>query len=209
MNRMAILTDGNLKSDFPYTFYFNGVGLPKWAQVWHACKFPIATTPGSMEIEIDHVGGVASADAITFRTIALQLVGQMIQHEETILANCTEYLALYVQFKYVPANEIFSGVRDGLMRMIDLATQQNIAFWTAGNEENRVRLLDFMRRHRLPREYPDFFEAPHVRSKQMELRRGYEVARGTLIQLLHHGSLPKSMRKWIHNLPNSPVLGPG
>ena len=96
---------------------------------------------------------------------------------------------------------MFLQIVEGLAKMIELCVRDGCAFWTSGNDEDRQRVLDWMRRSSLPREHPEFVESPHEkqRSSEQVLRSGFQLSE--LRSMAQSGILDKRLRQIVNQLP--------
>lgn len=197
--------------DSPWRFYFNGVELPKWSATWCSASL-LERARALMEnwderigwsdlwilyCRIDHVGIVESEDPLRFCVCASVLLEVLLSEESSLISE----LVAFAQERNTTAEEVFSGLRDGLFQMLELATCDQIAFWTTGYEHDRVKLAETVRRHRLPVSHPDYLEAPHVKADRREAVLRLAFLRKDLRDLAFKRDFPKKISSFIHNLP--------
>lgn len=158
----------------PGTLFFNGEPMPKWSHGWHwlpRLERCYETMDAWDELvgpahlwqlicRIDHVGTVESEDPAVFRICCLALLGFIVREREAIVVEMAADSAI----DEGEPGPIVDGIRDGLVAMNQRVVADQIAFWTSGDEIDREILLDAMRRTRLPRTDPGWFEPPHLRS---------------------------------------------
>ena len=200
------------ESDFPWSLHFNGVPMPRWANCWHLVplleRAEVFMSDWDLigyahlwrlHCRIDHVGGVESADPDVFRICSLALSFLMVRDEAAILDELSTSDYLYGG----TPQELYSGVRDGLFAMHQLCTADGIAFWSAGYDTDHLLLTEAIRRHRLPQSDPEWLEAPHMSTDRFEKECRIRYLRGDLISLIGTRPIPKSVRRFIHELPKN------
>jgi len=173
------------ETDFPYNFYFNGKAMPKWSAQWnwvfHKSYYAIPDKLWNEFIDInhlwllscriDHIGVVESEDVDIFILCAQAVL-------EEILSNKDEMrIQLNDLYKNYNANEVFSGIRDGLFEMLRLSYLDKIAFWTTGYQEDLNNLVDYIKKSKLSPSDPEYLEPPHIiyRRNQLFNRRTYQL----------------------------------
>jgi hypothetical protein len=154
------------EKDFPWTFYFNGVAMPKWGWCW---KFSTFLDPQKswdwdigprdiyiLECRIDHVGTIESADPDIFQYAVQEALCILLERKESVFGD-------FCKAKDFPATpkEIYGDLLEAAFQMQELTIQNQSAFWTRGYESDRLRLVEAMRRATLPAENSEFEPAPH------------------------------------------------
>ena len=201
-------------SDWPYPFFFNGEELPPWSAQWHLCEIrdylnDFVDDPESgwdefigfqhiwhLQCRIDHIGSIDSEDATIFHVCAQEVLRVMLLNRPKVI----ESIRLRDTGDST-ADEVFLQIVKGLARMLELCVQDGCAFWTSGYNEDRERVLDWMRRSKLPREHPEFVESPHERQRASEqvLRAGFQLSE--LRSLAQNKTLDRQLRKIVNQLP--------
>ena len=112
---------------FPWTLYFNGEVMPKWAAMWHwwdyesaldavhpqgsfSCDFNLEHV-GWIQRRIDHVGLVESANVGEFRLTTMILLAALMENEESALPQIARSAAENGSSDEPMA--IFADIRDG------------------------------------------------------------------------------------------------
>jgi hypothetical protein len=199
---------------FPWTLYFNGEVMPKWAAMWHWWDYPAALAAmhpranfscdfdlgqiAAIQNRIDHVGLVESADVRQFRMTTVILLAALLQHEETALRQIRE--ASMASGTSDEPMQIYADIRDGLIAMHHLSTRDGLAFWTNGYEVDRARLVERIRRYRLPREDTGFLEAPHEVLDRKFFERDIAEIRKKLPMLPRSQPPPANSAWWLELL---------
>jgi hypothetical protein len=207
------------ESDYPWTFYFNGVEMPRFANCWGECnagklmhdfcrrcwpdpeEFDAALEENrffQIEARIDHGGTIESFDPLEFRMVSLRLLLCLLIDEEQVVAHLTEHFPSLGR----PA-DVFRGVCDGIFKMNQLVAQDGIAFWSAGYKADGERLREAIRRHRLPPGHADYLEAPHLERTRRNDKITIEFLRKDVLKLVQKMKLSKDMRSKIHNIPRA------
>lgn len=190
------------EKEFPWNFYFNGEIMPKWGACWgmaHVASFLQPERDADQYIghrdayitycQIDHVGIVESADPDVFIYTIQEVLHIFLSRRDAILA----YLA-------GQSSDVYSGMVEAAFRMRELSIQGRCAFWTSGYEDDRVRLIETMRRCRLSPDSPEFMLPPHVQRLRCELQSVREEQVRRLHVLAQSGQLDKDMRRRLHGL---------
>lgn len=202
-------------SDWPYTFYFNGHELPKWSAQWHFCsigdflnnfiddhesgwdEFISFRHIWHLECRIDHVGTVESENPGIFYVCAQEILRVMVLHRDKIIETIGSR-----DIEDAAAEDVFLEIVEGLAKMLEFSSRESCAFWTSGYDEDRQRVLDWMRRSRLPRDHPEFVESPHQthRISERVLRAGFQLSE--LRSLAQRGPLDNRLRQIVDQLPD-------
>jgi hypothetical protein len=205
------------QSDYPWTLYFNGCEMPRYANCWGECEASALfyqsciqewpnpkDTRAAMEkalfdeiyFTIDHVGSIESANPLEFRRISLRLLYALLSNRERILEDLT------TKFPNLGSPQaIFQGVSDGLFSMDKLAAEQNLAFWSAGYNADQENLVEVIQRSKLPPTDPDYFEPPHLVRRRADNTHTIEFLRKDILKLLGTLPLNKEIRHQIHEIP--------
>ncbi len=198
-------------SEFPWTMYFNGHPMPRWANCWHFIPFLSRAEDLMREwsctadfkrlwrlsCRIDHCGGAESEDPEIFRVCCTTLIYLMLRDEETMLK---EMLHEGISVDAAPG-EVFTGVLGGLFAMNQHCRKDGYAIWTSGYEADREVLGDFIRRYQLPIEHPDRTELPHLGTFRRENMFQVDSMRRDIVGLLGTRPISKEIRRSIHELP--------
>ncbi|MDB6024236.1 MAG: hypothetical protein JWM68_459 [Verrucomicrobiales bacterium] len=139
--------------------------------------------------QIDHVGVVESADPDVFIYAVQEVLHILLSERDSVLASLSGQ-----------PPDVYSSLLAAAFRMRELTVQQRCAFWSSGYEDDRVRLVEVMRRCQLPSDSSEFRPLPHIQ----RLRRELQSAREEQVRRLHHlaqsGQLDKDMRKKLHEI---------
>ncbi len=205
------------ESEFPWTFYFNGESLPKWANCWNACDmfdlarkeiddWDQAITSRDLYLlccRIDHVGTVESEDSARLQLLAMTLIKVMMTSEAAIQADISKWTreSLRDRGAIADAREIYDGILEGLFKMVQLSERDSASFWTTGYEADRDHLLTFMSRTRLPQDHPEHWDPPHIRRARSDAYSQYERLRKEIISVLHPAGAAKDVRRAVYELP--------
>src|SRR5580700_7142992 len=154
------------KKDFPWTFYFNGVAMPKWGANWplfaagERKHWEWDIGPRDLFLirsRIDRVGSVESANPHAF-LYAVQEVMCMLMTER---ASLIERLCKWAKPPTQPA-EIYEGLLETAFEMRERTRRDGHAFWISGYDADRARLENAIRRSLLQPNDPQFLPAPHI-----------------------------------------------
>jgi hypothetical protein len=195
------------EKDFPWTFYFNGEAMPKWAACWSMAGVGSFVHPEKDACEdvserdiyiivctIDHIG-VESADPDIFLYAVQEVLYLLLYHSDRILASISEHPR-----GANSAREIFTGLVEGAFRMRQLVHDQRCAFWTSGYEANNEGLKESMRRAALPPASPDYAPPPHLARMRSMARFYQEQQISRLHRLAQSGRFDKATRKRLNEL---------
>jgi hypothetical protein len=198
-------------TDFPFTMYFNGQPMPKWAQCWYASNILALAGPEltkwddigyfqnrawQLQCRLDHTGSIESEDSLWFRSFALQFALTFVKHQSAIC----DSLRTFAQRYDVTAEDIADGIKASLWKMIELASDDRLAFWTVGYESDRIYLMEAMRRLRLSPEDPNYFPAPHLEYERSEAKIRWGILKKEAIARIHESGFSKDVRRQIHEL---------
>lgn len=195
--------------DFPWTFYFNGVAMPKWGACWgmadiglskdaHNPSWDMEVGPRDIWIiggTIDHVGKVESADPKVFRYVVQEVLCTLLGNREVVL----EKLGRAWGFPVDP-EEVYGGLVEAAFQMRELAIRDNRAFWNNGYEADRLDLIEAIRRSSLPVDHPEHLPPPHVRTQQLWLEIHWKRQLKELHRIASSGGLNKPLRRRLLDL---------
>lgn len=200
--------------DYPWNFYFNGVLMPKWGSSWflpgHMFQSEDKWREDFLEdfsyrdielahCKIDHVGVVESEDPGVFRYTVQEVLCLYLEHREEILDYVKSIpLGENSSAGGYPAEEILEGVVNAAFQMLELITEHQMAFWISGYEGDRLCLVDFMERTKLPKDDQRFLLAPHITSRDRALRIKHESQCKRLHQLAQSSQFSKEWRGKLH-----------
>jgi hypothetical protein len=189
-------------SDFPWSFYFNGEVMPKWGACWGLARIGESLQLkrdadqelGHRDVwfiycKIDHVGVVESADPDVFIYAVQEVLHILLSQRGSVLASLSG-----------ESPDVYSDLVATAFRMRELAIQQRCAFWSSGYEEDRVRLMEVMRRCQLPSDSSDFTLPPHMKRWRSVLQSAREWQVRQLHRLAQSGQLEKDLRKRLHEI---------
>lgn len=196
--------------DYPWTLYFNGEPMPRWSNCWNQCHL-LQHANGSVtdetyyglrclqdlqdRMDLAHI--VDSEDGDMFRICCLTLLALLLEHKSAVL----EALAPWNADDNKTAEEIYSGVRDGLITMHALTLRDGFAYWSVGYDTDFVRLTESMKRSQLPSSHPDHLDPPHVRKRRDDVSSRLRTLRCSLLETVATQKLSKQVRRFIHELP--------
>jgi hypothetical protein len=197
--------------DYPWTLYFNGEPMPRWSNCWSLCdllkhaiksceEHSCAESHADFSLLMDRMDPahtVESEDGDRFRICCLTLLVLLLRHKSAVL----EKLALFDPDDSSIAEDIYAGVRDGLIAMHALTLRDGIAFWSVGYDSDFERLTEAIRRSQLPSSHPDYLEPPHLRAKREEVTSRLRDLRCSLLEIVKTDHLSKDLRRFIHELP--------
>jgi hypothetical protein len=201
-------------SDIPYPFFFNGEELPRWSAQWHLCPLgdllnDFTDDPSTgwdefigfrhiwhLQCRIDHVGSIDSEEHAIFHVCAQEVLRVILLNRDQVIESIGAK-----DIKNTPANEVFLQIVEGIARMLELCARDGCAFWTSGYEEDRMRVVNWMRWSVLPPEHSDYCEPPHLNQRRSEqvLRAKFQLR--DLRLLAQNGSLDKRLRQIVNQLP--------
>jgi hypothetical protein len=191
--------------EFPWTFYFNGVALPKWGACWSLIDLSSYNDPqkswdwdvGPRDIyilncRIDHVGTIESTDPDVFRYAVQEVLCILLDKRETVF----EKLQRAWDFP-IPADpdEIYRGLLEAAFEMRELTIRDGRAFWINGYEPDRLRLVEAIRRASLPQNSQEYAPPPHVRRLRSQFETFWRDQARTLHRIASSGGLTKELRK--------------
>src|SRR5258708_16488804 len=162
------------KKDFPWTFYFNGVAMPKWGACWPA--FPDGdhqnwdweVGPRDFYIircKIDHVGSIESANPHVFIYAVQEFLCLLLTEQKWALHQCRRPAS-----SHAPPEEVYQGLLEAAFDIRARARHDGHAFWISGYEADRLRLVEAMRAASLPPGDPGHVPPPHIQSRLNHLK---------------------------------------
>lgn len=187
------------KKDFPWTFYFNGLEMPKWGACWP--QFPEnnhqhwdwEVGPRDFYIirnKIDRVGSVESANPHVFIYAIQEFLCLVLTERKWALDHCRKLAA-----EPVTAQEIYNSLINTAVEMRDRARKEGHAFWVSGYEADRARLVEAMRRANLPPNDPAYVPPPHMQARQNHLKLLWQTQIKTLRQAASGNHISAALRK--------------
>jgi hypothetical protein len=185
--------------DFPWTFYFNGMPMPKWAAQWPSSRkiehgnWDADVGPRDLYIiqcKIDHVGKVESASPHVFLYAVQELLCMLVTEREGVLDIIRDR-----NYPNTEPLEVYNNLTEAAFEMRALTKHDGVAFWTSGYQADQMRLMEAMRRAALPPSDPEFVAAPHVKERQAELQRLWKQQVRILHAAASAGGVPKELRK--------------
>lgn len=188
------MTDDYPESDFPYTLFFQGIALPRWANCWGFVAAPDAEAEWFVDRvwgRIDHVGIVESEEAGIFIIAAQKLLRVMLQNP----ADCLRYAP--DKGESLSYEVIYAGLVGGLRRMIELAEYEDVVFWTSGYPRDGEMLREAITKYRAGEFIP-----PHRTKWRHEIETMIWTQRRDLRRLAASGNVEKETRRFIHALPS-------
>jgi hypothetical protein len=85
--------------------------------------------------------------------------------------------------------------------MLELCGCDGCAFWTSGYEEDRMRVVNWMRWSALPPGHSDYREPPHLGQRRSEQVLRAKSQLSDLRLLAQNGTLDKRLRQIVNQLP--------
>jgi hypothetical protein len=185
--------------DFPWTFYFNGVAMPKWAAQWppvpsNSSDWDKNVGPRDLYIircKIDHIGKIESANPHIFLYAVQEILCLLVTEHEAVM----QHYERNAQHWSVHPEEIFNGVLEGAFQMRERVRKDGHAFWTSGYEADCFSLVQAIRRANLPPKHPEFEAPPHVRDQQRLLKMYWDSQIRTLHRAATQEGVSKALRK--------------
>jgi hypothetical protein len=191
------------KKDFPWTFYFNGAPMPKWGANWslfapdNLSHWEWDIGPRDLHLirnKIDRVGSIESASAHSF-LYAVQEVLCILFTERTAALDRIENWTEKRAPEPVEPREIYEGLVEAAFEMRASARREYQAFWTSGYEEDRLRLVEAMRRAALPLNDKEHVPPPHILARQKHVERLWKDQIKVLHQAGASKNIPQAYRK--------------
>lgn len=188
------------KKDFPWTFYFNGVAMPKWGACWPVLPEDKYRQHWDWDIgprdfylirqKIDRLGTIESANPHAFLYAVQEILCLLFTERSWVMDHCCRLAAENES----PA-EIFEGLIEAAFQMRDLARRDSQAMWVSGYDADRLRLVEAMRCAALPPDHPEHQAPPHIVTRQNHLRMVWQNQIKTLHQAASAKNVPNEMRK--------------
>jgi hypothetical protein len=192
------------QKDFPWTFYFNGMPMPKWGAQWPSFReerhgnWDADVGPRDFYIircKIDHVGKVESASPHVFLYAVQELLCLLVTEREGVLELIRHNIQCSEVYSGVNPLEVYHGLMEAAFEMRALTQRDGVAFWTSGYQSDQMQLMEAMRRAALPPSNPEFVAAPHVKNRQADLQRLWKQQVKILHAAASAGGVPKELRK--------------
>ncbi len=126
------------EKDFPWTFYFNGVAMPKWGACWPSFKPEMQANwdwdvgPRDFYViscKIDHVGKVESASPHVFLYAVQELLCVLFTEREGVLERIRNW-----KHPQAKPQEVYQGLVDAAFAMRERTQKDGVAFWISGYE---------------------------------------------------------------------------
>ncbi len=202
-------------SGLPYPMFFNGEELPGWSSQWHLCSLgdllnDFVDDPGKgwdefigyqhiwhLQCRIDHVGSIDSEDPTIFQVCAQEVLRVMLLNRDHVTRSIERKGT-----NNMSGDEIFIQIVIGIARMLELCARDRCAFWTSGYEEDRTRVLNWMRWTALPPGDSAYCEAPHLAKRRSEQIGRVKSQLSDLRTVAQTGSLEKRLQQIISQLPD-------
>lgn len=187
-----------------WTLFFNGEPMPRHAQLWEfavkpllgvTCDDPVGW-PDVVSVVwgLETVGGVESCAPAIFVYAVQELLLCALEQQDRTLACLRANPNVPA-----PAEEVLQGLIEGAFQMRNAVLQQKMAYWSVGYEEWELPAL----RHEMEAatELPvSHMLPPHQRKRLSWLKILVQVQAGRFHQLAQSGTLPKEMRRRLHNV---------
>jgi hypothetical protein len=197
--------------DWPWTLYFNGEAVPRWANCWNLCELPESSRDLFVDYpwladrqdferlcnRMDLAHTVDSEDPVLFRILSLSLLVSLLRHEAAVRAA----LAPSAEAARVPVSIIFEGIRDGAAAMHTLTVRDQFSFWSVGYDDDQTRLAEAIRQSRRPPTHESYVAPPHVLERNRVATYRLHRLRCELLELIRAQRHPKSFRRFVHELP--------
>lgn len=190
-------------NELPWTFYFNGIALPKWGACWgmaDVCSFNDPRNNWELDVgprdifildcRLDNIGVVESADPDIFRYAVQEVLCILLDKREAVF----EKLRREWDFPADP-DEIYADLVEAAFQMRELVIRDGRAFWITGYEPDRLQLVEAIQRASLPPGNPDYAPPPHVRSLRSQLESFWRQQAKILHRVASTGGKTKEFRK--------------
>lgn len=211
MSNTSQLTGGTYpQADWPYTFYFNGVQMPKWTAQWHLCGLQGLLNDYTddwdefigykhlryLEIWLHQIGVIRSEDPLIFRVCAQEMLSLLLGRPDEVLKNIQAAAPLGLS-----APEILNGLTEGIAQMLALCEREGRAVWISGYPADQEFRLASMLSRLDPDPPRPSLELPHVIQRREELLNRSRTQLKNLRMLASRGRLNKRQRQIILQLP--------
>lgn len=192
------------EKDFPWTFYFNGVEMPKWGACWpevpagNRRNWEWEIGPRDFYLvrnKIDHVGRIESSNPHVFLYAVQEVLCLLFTEYRLVSEHCRR-----IAGTSSTAEEVYEGLIAAAFEMRERTKQDQAAFWTSGYEADRLRLMDAMRRAVLPPTDPEHQAPPHIQARQSHLKMLWQTQLKTLHQAASSKHITNTMRKKLMEL---------
>lgn len=182
------------KSDFPYTFYFQGRTLPKWSNCWMYQAVEDSRVDWYLDQvhgRMDHVGVIESEDAEVFLIAAQQVLIEAID-------GAGEFGPTGITDE--ERAEMYASFLSGLQEMIRLCEGAGVVFWTSGCERDGEMLVEAMRRFELGPSHADYFAPPHRERRRSDRLFELNCQRRELRRRVDGLGRNKVLKRFLHEL---------
>ncbi len=184
----------------PPDFHFNGQRLPHWGACWSLAGINDLLKDceswdedfGHRDVwiiscRIDHEGTVESADPEIFIYVIQEVLLLLLRHSVQVLEKLKGKAAdpLFVHRNLVEA----------AFEMRRLTGEQSCAFWTSGEEADRLKSVEWMEQSRLPEDDPRHRKPPHIQAADAFLNGIKAFQAKELHRLAQEGRLDREIRK--------------
>ena len=183
-------------SDFPWTFYFQGLAMPRWSNCWQFQPVPDRSYDWYLDrvhTRLHHVGKLESEEATIFLVAAQEVLIQAIDHKAAFLDGVRDLAD--------PPETVFDRFISGLGAMIQIAETESVVFWTSGYEADGRNVAEAVRRFRLGPPHPDFIVPPHRITEKAKTETIIEWQRKELRRRSQKRGLKKELKRILHDLP--------
>lgn len=195
--------------DWPWTLYFNGEAVHRWANCWNSCDLSGKSREMFEEYPwmVDHsdflrlchrmdlAHQVESEDPVLFRVQTLSMLVLLLRHEAHVRGALGSHAG-------DSGNEaIFESLRDGIAAMHTLTVRDGFAFWSVGYQDDQKRLAAAMEQSRLPQPPENYVAPPHILERNRLAEDRLHSLRCELLDWIKTKGQPKDFRRFIHQLP--------
>lgn len=200
-------------ADWPYTFYFNGVQMPRWSAQWHLCGLQTLLNDyvddwdefigykhlRLLKIWLDLIGVIRSEDPLIFRVCTQEMLMLLLGRPNEVL----EQIQASAPSGHSPP-EILAGLTEGAAKMITLCQSEGRAIWINGYPAEQNFLLESLPRMMSAQPPLPSMELPHIICRRKELTRRASWQHKDLRRLAQSGNLNKRHRQIVLQLPDVP-----
>lgn len=184
------------ESDFPWTFYFQGLAMPRWSNCWHFQPVPDGHHDWYLDrvhTRLHHVGHLESEEAGIYLVAAQEVLIQAIDHKAAFLAGVRDLSD--------QPETVFDSFISGLCATIKIAETESVVFWTSGYEADGRNVTEAVRRFRLGAQHPDFIVPPHRIAEKAKTETAIEWQRKELRRRSQQRGLARDLKRNLHDLP--------
>ena len=188
----------------PFTLFFNGEPMPPHSQLWEFAVEPLLEVTcddpvGWREVVtvvwgLESLAKVESCAPAIFVYAIQELILYALEKPDQVITALRSKPTLAAQ-----AEEVVQGLIEGAFQMREAVLKERKAYWSVGYEEWELPAL----RHEMESatELPaDFSLPPHHRERLNWLKIHLEGQASRFHQLAQSGTLPKEMRRRLHNV---------